>query len=72
MKLLNRKTSSVVRRICDIEVDGIDYSDAPDFCDAYISAATWEDTGEPLTEAELEELNEDSDFVYEQVQKYLY
>jgi hypothetical protein len=60
------------RKVCDIEVDGIDYSDAPDFCDAYISQAVWEDTLEPLTDDELEALNQDSEFVYEEVQKWIY
>ncbi len=28
-------------KIEDVEVDGIDTSDYPDFCDAYIAAATY-------------------------------
>ncbi len=50
-------------RISRVEVDGIDTRDYPDFCDAYISAAHYD--GRPMTDDELEELNEDSDFVYE-------
>jgi hypothetical protein len=69
---IDRKTANVTRKICDIEVDGIDFKDAPDFADAYISSASWEDTGESLTDAEIETLNSDSDFVYEQVQKRIY
>lgn len=57
-------------KITDIEVDGIDYRDAPDFCDAYISAASYGDR--EMTEAELDALNEDSGFVYEQVEKWIY
>ncbi len=59
-------------QIEDIEVEGIDFSDYPDFCDAFIASATWEDTGEALNEAELEELNEDGDFVYNAVINRLY
>ncbi len=60
-----------MRPITDIEMDGIDGADYPDFADAYISDATWADTGEALTEEELEKLNENGDFVYEQVWKWL-
>lgn len=51
----------------DIEFGGIDYSDAPDFTDAFISYATRD--GVMLTEAELDEL--DSDFVHEKLIEYL-
>ena len=60
------------RRITDVEVDDIDTKDAPDFCDAFIASARWEDTGELLSEPELEELNEDRDLVYDAVLKVLY
>ena len=56
--------------IDDIEVDGIDYADYPDFCDAFISSATYD--GKLMTDAQLDELNEDRDFVYEQVENHLY
>lgn len=44
--------------------------DAPDFVDAYISYATR--NGVPLTDEELDELNEDSQFVYECVINRIY
>lgn len=47
----------------DIEVEGVDTADHPDFCDAYISYATYK--GRELTEAELDWVNQQSDFVYE-------
>jgi hypothetical protein len=53
------------RNICDIEVDDVNTWDAPDFCDAFISSARWEDTGEFLNDEELEQLNEDRDLVYD-------
>ena len=49
--------------IDNIEVDDIDTSDYPDFCDAFISSADY--NGKPMTDDQLDELNEDSDFVYE-------
>ncbi len=62
-------------KIHDIEVDGIDTRDYPDFCDAYIASATIENedgTFRDATDDEIEEMNEDGDFVYEQVENYLY
>lgn len=56
--------------IDNIEVDGIDTKDYPDFCDAFISNADYD--GKPMTEEQLEELNEDRDFVYESVQNHLF
>lgn len=47
----------------NIQVDGINMRDYPDFVDAYISYAEYE--GEPLTEDELNSLS--PAFVYEQV-----
>ena len=58
--------------ISDIEISGIDYSDAPDFVDAYISYAVSTETGEPLTQAELDALNDDGEFVYQAVQDWIY
>ena len=57
------------RSITDIEVEDIDTRDYPDFCDAYVANARWEDTGEELSVAELDELNDDGDFVYVAVLK---
>lgn len=38
-----------------VYVDDIDPKDAPDYCDAFISEASFED-GTPLTEKQMEEL----------------
>jgi hypothetical protein len=55
--------------IDNIEFDGIDYDDYPDYCDAYITSADYD--GREMTENELEELNNDLDFVYESLMSYL-
>ena len=47
------------RKVIDVEVDGIDRGDFPDFCDSYFSSAIWADTGEFLTDEELEEMTYD-------------
>ena len=60
------------RDVCDIEVEDIALWDAPDFCDAYISSARWEDTGELLDDEELNALNEDRDVVYDAVLDVIY
>jgi hypothetical protein len=48
------------REVVDVELDGVDTRDYPDFCDAYFSHAVFNDTGEDLTDAELEKLTEDN------------
>lgn len=100
--------------LVDIEVDGVDYGDYPDFSDAYIASAAYPRFGwflgylynliphsrigrspvsgtlvvyprffklrrflisliyRDLTDDELEEVNEDLNFVYEQVQHKIY
>ena len=55
-----------MKKATNIELDGIDSNDFPDFCDAFILSADHED-GSPFTDAELETLNDDVDFVHEQV-----
>jgi len=49
--------------ITEIKVGGIDMSDYPKFCDAYIQSALID--GVEATESELEDLTEDSSFLYE-------
>ena len=57
------------KKIDNIEIDGIDTKDYPDFCDAHISSADYD--GVPMTDKQLDELNEDENYVYEQVIEYL-
>lgn len=45
--------------IKSIEIDGIDTSDYPDFTDAFIASADYED-GTPLTDEELEQFQEEN------------
>lgn len=56
--------------IDNIEVDGIDTKDYPDFCDAFIASADY--NGKEMTGEQLDELNEDNDFVHECVQNHLF
>lgn len=57
-------------RITNIELGGIDTKDYPDFVDAFIESA--EIDGVELTDEELEELNSNSEFVYDCVLKHLF
>jgi hypothetical protein len=57
-------------RVDNVVVDIPDTSDYPDFSDAYIESADLD--GVPMTDEELDDLNCDSDFVYDEVIKYLY
>jgi hypothetical protein len=43
------------KKVVDLEVDGVDSGDYPDFSNAYFSYACYED-GTPLTDDELERL----------------
>lgn len=52
--------------IQNVEVGGVDMSDYPDFCDAYIVSAEYAEDERPLTDEELEAVNRDTAFVYEQ------
>lgn len=47
----------------NIEID-VNTRDYPDFCDSFITYAEHLD-GTPLNDDELDELNDDGDFVYE-------
>ena len=54
-----------------VEIDGIDFGDYPDFCDAYVSAAEYE--GRPMTDDELDFINTQcGDFVYECLMKKIF
>jgi hypothetical protein len=57
-------------KISNIELGGIDTSDYPDFCDAFIESAEY--NGVQLTDDELEELNCNSEFVYDCVLNQLF
>lgn len=57
-------------KIANIEFDGIDHSDYPDYCDAFITNADYD--GEPMTEEQLEEINQDGSFVYESLMNHLF
>ena len=58
-----------MNEIDNIEFDGIEFNDYPDFCDAFICYA--ERNCRPLNDIELNKLNEDSDFVYIKLMEHL-
>ena len=58
------------RKIDNVVVEGIDTKDYPEFCDAFISSADY--NGKPMTEKQLDNINNNSDFVYSQVELNLY
>jgi len=49
--------------IDNIEFDGINYKDSPDFSDVFITNACYD--GIEMTDKQLDEINEDSNFVHE-------
>jgi hypothetical protein len=48
-----------IQQLEDITLADVCINDYPDFCDAYVESATF--NGVPLTELELETLNDDDD-----------
>jgi hypothetical protein len=59
-----------VSKLTDIEIDGIDTKDYPDFSDAFLSFAIYDDEGfsRPLTDDECIDITENnSDFIHEEV-----
>lgn len=64
-----------IKEFIATEVCGIDFSDAPDFSDAYIERAIAIETDGNIrdaTEIELETLNDSADFIYESVMSIIY
>ena len=57
------------RKVTDIEIDGVDFRDAPDFADAYVYQAVFEDTGESLTEEQMDQLVAEN---YEEIQELIW
>ena len=58
-------------KITNIEIEGIDWKDAHDFVDAFISSADL--NGVPMTDKQLDDLNDNhSDFVHDCVLNSIY
>ena len=56
-----------------IEWDGIDHSDAPKYCDAHVTKALWADSGDQLTNLELDEMSDSCACeLYEELWSYLH
>lgn len=59
-------------KIKNVEIEGIQTWDSPDFVDAFVSYAEFEN-GQPLTDLQLEWVNENApEFVNEQVYLQLF
>jgi len=57
-------------KIENVVFGGIDMSDYPKFCDAYIESAEY--NGRPATEAELEIMQEDGEIFYNLLHDYIH
>jgi len=56
--------------IDNIVFDGIDHNDYPDFCDAYIESCDYD--GKPADEYELAIINNNRDFVYDELIEHIF
>jgi len=64
---------SMLDRLTDIQVENIDFKDYPDFVDAYVSYAYSPELNRPLTDDELDYLNnEHPEFVSESIYNIIY
>lgn len=60
-----------VTKIDNIEIEGVDHTDHPDYCAAFISSADLD--GVEMTDKQLDDLNDNySDFVYDSVLNFIY
>ena len=58
------------KKITNVVLDGIDSDDYPDFCDTYIVSADYD--GEPMSDDQIDKLNEDSDLIYTKIEEFLF
>ena len=56
-------------KIHNVQVKGINITDYPDFCDAFIVSADYD--GKKMTDEQLEELSFDTDFLYDKILEQL-
>jgi len=69
IKKLNSIKIMDYKKIDNIEVSDIFEWDCPDYVDAFIASADYD--GKPMTDEQLNEINNDSGFVYECVMNHL-
>lgn len=48
-----------IKDVENLQIDGVDSKDYPDFCDAFFCYATWCSNGVELTDEQLQWLSED-------------
>ena len=60
-----------ITKIDNIEIEGIDHTDHPEYCDAFIASADLD--GVEMDDKQLDDLNENhADFVYDAVLNFIY
>ena len=59
-----------IKRISNVEFEDIDHNDHPDYVDAFITYAELD--GKPMTEEQLDELNDDKGLVYDLLMDHLF
>lgn len=59
-----------LQEIDNIEFHGIDHKDYPDYTDARIISADYK--GVPMTDEQLDEINENGEFVHEKLFEHLF
>lgn len=60
----------ILENITDIVFEDIDHNDYPDYCDAHIVSAKC--NGIDLDDNEIDQLNEDRDWLYDKLMDYIF
>ncbi len=60
-----------LKDIDELEFEGIDLSDCPDYVDAFIVSGWHKKENRALTDDELDWVNDQSDFVYERAVQHI-
>lgn len=69
--LINSIKNFDISLVENVEIEGVDMADYPDFCDAFISGADYD--GEAMNEDQIVQMEEDyPDWRYEQIENSLY
>jgi len=56
-------------KITNVQFEGIDHADYPEYCDAFIASAVYD--GIPMTEDQLQEINNNQEFLHKELHNFL-
>lgn len=66
----NTEESFIYKKISNVEFEDVDHKDHPDYSDAYVMSADYD--GKPMSEEQIEKLNDNTGLVHDLLMDYLY